>query len=1218
MVKKNDNLSQAVVSDDKPAVRPPAAKRRRRRRFVLKLTVTLVAFLLLLALLSPWLLSTRAGTSLVLSIVNKGLRGQIQVDDLSLSWSGPIQVKGFRLLDARRRNVLSAQRAEVQFGIWRALRSPEHFTDVTIESPQLVLYELPKGGFSLFEIFPSKKEKEEKPLPSPEGKISLRNGSVRLVRNDGRELQARDIELSFEVNSLNDLTGKLQLALAEGGKLDVEMGLRGLAQKDTLDLAGASGTLTIRTPEEVNLAQLRPLTNGKTSLSGNMDIRAEARFQPRSISLRFGTGLKEFAAHDVEQSNVRPITLASEGKVDFALSPGELRGVSGNVAVKGEGVQFATDVSYRNPEAESWPSVDDLLDAVLDGKAITVPDISLRANGEADLERLAQAVPALLNVRENVRLSSGRVLVENIAVDGGATPKAEGTLRVTDLSAIRTQESTAEEKTVQWKPILIQFDASLVEKEGLQVKAVKLESEIASLHGAGSPKKMEAQLDADLAALSRQLSPVLPELADLNGRLNLTATVERAGDSFAFVSAGTLSAPSVNAETIDLSAEQFAFDARGLFHRKEKKIGGDLKLTAKELLTTLSGRNHADDKYRVASLRLETAAAWTPAGELTFSTGSATFAKPSLNAQPLVESDLALNWSGMTYSPEGKSLAASEFSLEGKDLLKLSVAEARAWLAEQARVEGRFSLSADIAKSVATAKPFAGWKEPPDIAGTLAWSGRAVTAGNTITAAGSATIDGFQLGSGEKPFRPGRVELTHEASVNFKEDLLSLSKLSLASQPLSLDLAGKVEKLGSERVLDLSGHYKGSWEHLLALLEQLSPSVKSELGLALAGTTESDLRITGPLNRPEVQPAFRGVTTDNIRLDWTSGQLVGLELGSPVNLQPRFSEGQLVLDGTKIPASGGSLNLSGIVNFAGEAPAFQMPGKTTLIDKVRVTPEVGRMLLSRINPIFAQVASLEGELTLSLSDLNLPLGDTILSEGAGSGHLDLSNLSLKPDGMLAALFELGGLLGKTSTSVTFTGADFTIKDGKVAYDNFAILFGEKFDLKFYGSVAFDDAVEMWVSVPVGPALLSAFGVKGPLETYAQRLATDNARLEIPIRGTRLSPALGTVNIGSLLEKISKSLLQQGLQDAGDLFKLPGNLMKNPLEIPKAPVEAPKKPVEGIRTPFEILKKPSDLMKKPGEAVDKTSATPDRILIDSLLELLKKQQDDSSTKNPTRK
>jgi len=1214
-VKKNDNPSQGRVSDDKSAVVPPAAKRRRKRRLVLKLIVIFVAFLLLLALLSPWLLSTNAGTSFILSIVNKGLRGRIQVDDLSLSWSGPIQVKGFRLLDARRRNVLTVQRAEIQFGIWRALRSPEHFTEVTVESPQLVLYELPNGGFSLFEIFPSKKEKEEKPLPSPRGKISLRNGSVRLIRKDGRELQARDVELSVEVNSLDDFAGKLQLDLAEGGKLDVEMGLRGLAQKDTLDLAGASGTLTIRTPEEVNLAQLRPLTDGKTSLSGNMDIRAEARFQPRSASLQFGAGLKEFSAQEVEQSNVRPITLASEGEVNLDLSPGELRRVWGNVAVRGEGVQLATDVSYGSPEAESWPSLDDLLDAVLDGKAVSVPDISLRADGEADIERLAQAVPALLNVRENVRLSGGKILVENIIVNGGATPKAEGTLRVTELSVIRTHEATGEEKAVQWKPILIQFDGSLVEKEGLQVKAVKLESEIASLHGAGSPKKMEAQLDADLAAVSRQLSPLLPEFSDLNGRLNLTATVERAGDSFAFVSAGTLSAPSVNAETIDLSAEQLAFDARGLFHRKEKKIGGDLKLTAKELLTTVSAK---EDKYRVSSLLLETAAEWTPAGELTFSTGSATFAQPSLNAQPLVEKDLLLNWSGVTYSPEEKSVAASEFRLEGEDLLKLSVAEAHAWLAERARVKGRFSVSADLAKSIAAAKPFVGWKKPPDIAGSLAWSGRAVTAGNTITAAGSATIDGFQLGSGDNPFRPGPMTLTHEAAVNLEEDSLSLGKFAFASQPLSLDLAGKVEKLGDERILDLSGHYRGSWEHLLALLEQLSPSVKSELGLALAGTTESDLRITGPLNQPEIQPTFRGVTTGNVRLDWTSGRLVGLELGSPMNLQPRFSEGQLFLDAAKIPASGGALNLSGVVSFAGETPAFHMPGKTALIDKVRVTPEVGRMLLSRINPIFAQVASLEGELTLSLSDLNLPLGDTILSEGTGSGHLDLSNLSLKPDGMLAALFELGGLLGKTSTSVTFTGADFTIKDGKVAYDNFAILFGEKFDLKFYGSVAFDDAVEMWVSVPVGPALLSAFGVKGPLETYAQLLAKDNARLEIPIRGTRLSPALGTVNIGSLLEKISKSLLQQGLQDAGDLFKLPGNLMKDPLGIPKAPGEAPKKPIEAIKTPIDILQKPSDLMKKPGEAVDKTSGTPDRILVDSLLELLKKQRDDSSPKDPTQK
>jgi len=89
----------------------------KRRRRWLKAILIVVIFLLLVVGLAPTLLSTNAGTSLIVSFINKSIRGKAEIGDLLLSWFGPIKVKGVRFLDTSGMEVLKVSRLTLQIGI---------------------------------------------------------------------------------------------------------------------------------------------------------------------------------------------------------------------------------------------------------------------------------------------------------------------------------------------------------------------------------------------------------------------------------------------------------------------------------------------------------------------------------------------------------------------------------------------------------------------------------------------------------------------------------------------------------------------------------------------------------------------------------------------------------------------------------------------------------------------------------------------------------------------------------------------------------------------------------------------------------------------------------------------------------------------------------------------------------------------------------------------
>ncbi|MEW6253031.1 MAG: hypothetical protein AB1716_20525, partial [Planctomycetota bacterium] len=348
------------------------------------------------------------------------------------------------------------------------------------------------------------------------------------------------------------------------------------------------------------------------------------------------------------------------------------------------------------------------------------------------------------------------------------------------------------------------------------------------------------------------------------------------------------------------------------------------------------------------------------------------------------------------------------------------------------------------------------------------------------------------------------------------------------------------------------------------LLHEFVPATAKTV--AIEGTSASSFEVTGPVSQPDAQPPFRGLKT-GAPIKWSAGEVYGVKLGA-AELKPALADGKLTLPPAKIPTGGGgAVNLTGTVDFAPADPLLSVPEPLQALDRVPLTPDVAG-LLSWVNPIFKGVVQIEGRVNLRTREVALPLGETLKQAAQGQGVLDLRDVRLAPGGFLGELTHLMGVLpGQALIPVEFNQVELVIRDGRVHYDNFAMMFPNNLDLKFYGSVGFDSTLDLVVSLPVGMPLVERLGLKAPGLQQLQPLS--GLRIDIPIAGTREQPKLDFSKVDK--EKLLKEVLKQ-VTPGGKLLEqlpvkpklpelpelLPGLGKKEPPKPPPPPPERPER------------------------------------------------------------
>ena len=738
---------------------------------------------------------------------------------------------------------------------------------------------------------------------------------------------------------------------------------------------------------------------------------------------------------------------------------------------------------------------------------------------------------------------------------GGRKPAASGAIELKELT------TRSGERAARLEPISLGFDAHVEEGKGLEISRAELKSSFAEIVASGAASNLHATFQGNLTQLKRELGQVF-ELDSFEMAGNLAGSIEltRADDERVNV-ATEVTADQVqyvvedrrldlphgrinltgNLTLADGKAQRFAAteakadlngevvaSATGWYDLQQEAFQTNLDVERAELgfLSSRAAALGIDELGRYAgTLSLQATIARTASQQPITAGGRLLARNLSVDGQALLEGDTNVSWSGAQMAADTTDIRAERAQLQS-NAATLTATDIHWQSGKYIVLDGKLEGVADLARCLRAVGLVTKMEEPPAIAGRLSVNTACSTAGHTLTLTGQGGIDQLEVGVGEQAVHEERLQFEYDAQLNHRHEKIILNKSRITSKPFTADIAGTISKYKTTRALALSGSYDASWRELTTLLHELAPATADTI--IVSGRSTSQFKISGSANQPELQPTFRQVSS-KLAVGWQSAEIYGVQMGA-AKLTPVLRDGRVTLPKTTIPTSQGKVNLGGVLDFQTAEPTFKLAGKTRILEDVIVTPELGKSLLSRINPIFLHMTRVEGTALLDVQNVVLPLGEALKTAGAGRGRLDLIEMKVRPGGLLAELMALGGLDKNKDYAVKVGGVDFLLKKGRFAYDDFTLTFTDEFDLKFYGSVGLDDTLDLVVSLPVKAALLERLGVRGPVAEYARHLT--GSRVDIPIIGTRLKPKLDLqrVDIKAIVEHAIKKTSGKKVDD----------------------------------------------------------------------------------------
>lgn len=981
---KTASPSQTPSADKKATDSKPP----RKRRWIWRTLLGVLVFLVLLIALAPTLVSTGAGRSLVLSIVNSKLKGTVAMADLSVSWFSPCRVEGLSVTDLQGRKVLQVAKVDIDRGLFGLATNSKQLGNVNVGTPQADLYPLPEGGYSLAQALEEKqpsppKEKKEKST-GPTVTLKLSGGQVRLYQPDGRRYAISDASAQVQVQTLNDITAEFAATFPgtdKPGKLTAKASFKDLMPDGNMDLAKMSGKVVVKTEPEIDMTPVLEFAASSPEASGKLTINVDSEFGPNKGGGTFSIHVAQLKAASKEMREVSPIDVDLGGKMELASSH-----LKGNVDLKAGTIgEINTTVDY-NVADKAKAATDDIVDQLMQGQSIALSEFTLDSKGAIDVAALAKSIPALLKLRDGAQIQSGQFKVADVHVQGGAKPSASGAITL-DLTTVRKGQQPK-----VWQPIKINFDVQTDDKNKLQIKDTGLTSAFATLTAKGTPADLRVGFDTDLDLLRQYLN----ELVDLD----------------------------------------------------------DTIMSGKASGTLLTDRNASDEKR--------------------------------------IDLKLTADATQVVYASKSQPKPAT-----------------------------------------APAAPATAAAAPTFYTGQVQWTAGLIRLPDGLKLTGTLDVPKLLISSVGEVFTSDQPHVTHDLTLYSNKagayDRLDLAGLQVKSRILALDLSGQVTDLGSQKLLNLKGDYTASWPEMTALAKRLSP--EGARTVVMLGNWQGPIEVTGPANNPSVKPLpTYGQVKGGTTIGWSDKSSVyGITMGS-AKLQPALADAILKIPQEKIAANGGWLRLGATVDLRGAEPVLDIPGKVQVMENIGLNEDVGREILSRALPLFAQTSKLEGKVNLTLEDIHVPLGPSLLKSGRGKGRLDLSDVRLVPSGDFGKLTKMLGLQGDAAAHpMKVSGADFELKDGALHFDNMILTLGVgtiSMDLKFRGKVHFDDSVEMTMSVPVRLPMLQTLGVKTPPDPSGLLAKTlEGMWVDIPIMGTRKNPQLdfSKLNPAKLLEDAMKKV-----------------------------------------------------------------------------------------------
>ncbi len=384
-------------------------------------------------------------------------------------------------------------------------------------------------------------------------------------------------------------------------------------------------------------------------------------------------------------------------------------------------------------------------------------------------------------------------------------------------------------------------------------------------------------------------------------------------------------------------------------------------------------------------------------------------------------------------------------------------------------------------------------------------------------------INSLSLNSGEK-----NVLSDEFVSINtrLQGDLagrdIDFETFDLKSALLRLQARGRLQSSGKEPHFFLSGKLTPDFSALADLVNSLYA-----VDIRAAGRQQEQFSLYFPLDESEEDKTSRLRFETRLQADYAA--FSGIDLQQP--LLPVTMEQGVLQARLAGGLNEGTLSFSPRIDYTVSPPVVTLPDAEQVLTDAKLGQSLSD-ILKRINPVLGLLARPSGTISVRMDRFFWPLASDGAEQAEFRAVLNVSRVTLVPEGVLHEILTLAGL-GDEPLALDQSEIICTAATGRISCTPLKILVAES-EMTLAGSVGFDGNIDYLLEVPVtrklvgreGYRILQGTTLKVPIrgnQDHAVFDADDLARAISDLLGQAAGKAAGKV-IEQQVEKILPGLL----------------------------------------------------------------------------------------------
>ncbi len=339
-----------------------------------------------------------------------------------------------------------------------------------------------------------------------------------------------------------------------------------------------------------------------------------------------------------------------------------------------------------------------------------------------------------------------------------------------------------------------------------------------------------------------------------------------------------------------------------------------------------------------------------------------------------------------------------------------------------------------------------------------------------------------------------------------RSDRLDLNKVAVKLPYAQVEGNGAIRNLGGKPLLDLKGTLNPDWRGLSALLaREVEPDAR------IAGQVSS-WRVSGSIASSKFDDALETLSGDlGIQIDELD--VFGMRLGHSA-LVVRAENGKIRIDPIEATLNQGVLHLEPELALDQNGNRWLRMGNSSSLEGAVINDDVSHRVLSYAAPILDGATRVRGRISAKLREAVFPIMAPGAAEARILGEVAFDDVRFMPGRLAERLLVVFGKQDKPLLTLR-DSISIEIADHKVYQKGLVIPVAKLASIALEGSVDFDKNLDLVARL----AMDRRAPVTGVLPPFLQ-----NARVDIPIRGTMQSPKIDTAGFKDRLADMGMDLV----------------------------------------------------------------------------------------------